>query len=86
MLETVFQFKPEDERSSNPRDRAPFGHLALVGNALPRKCGLATFTTDVANALRQRYSTMIVDHYAMSIQNGKSGKYGSSRRPIARST
>jgi len=65
MLETVFQFKPEDERSSARRDRAPFGQLALVGNALPRKCGLATFTSDVADALRQRYPTMTVDHYAM---------------------
>jgi hypothetical protein len=66
MLETVFQFKTEDERSSARRERAPFDHLALVGNALPRKCGLATFTNDVADALRQRYPTMTVDHYAMA--------------------
>jgi len=70
MLETVFQFKPEDERSSARRDRAPFGQLALVGNALPRKCGLATFTSDVADALRQRYPTMTVDHYAMDDGSG----------------
>ena len=34
------------------RGPAPFRHLALIGNALPRKCGLATYTSHVADALR----------------------------------
>ena len=29
--------------------------LALIGNFLPRKCGLATFTTDIYKALRAAF-------------------------------
>ena len=50
--------------------RAPFRHLALIGNALPRKCGLATYTSDVAEALRALYPTMNLDHYAMDDGSG----------------
>lgn len=39
--------------------------IALVGNYLPRKCGIATFTTDIRNALIDRYPDMRVDVYAM---------------------
>ena len=49
---------------------APFGHLALIGNALPRKCGLATYTNDVAEALRALYPEMRLDHYAMDDGSG----------------
>ncbi|HXG82274.1 MAG TPA: glycosyltransferase family 4 protein, partial [Sphingomicrobium sp.] len=48
----------------------PFRHLALVGNALPRKCGLATYTSHVAEALRQLYPSMRLDHYAMDDGSG----------------
>ena len=41
------------------------GHIALIGNFLPRQCGIATFTTDSYDALRQRYPDMQVDVYAM---------------------
>lgn len=51
-------------------DEAPFGHLALVGNALPRKCGLATYTSHVADALRHRFPGMRLDHYAMDDGTG----------------
>ena len=44
---------------------APVRRLALIGNALPRKCGLATFTSHVADALRTRYPGLILDHYAI---------------------
>lgn len=40
-------------------------HIALLGNALPRLCGLATFTTHVREALAVRYPAMRVDHIAM---------------------
>jgi glycosyltransferase involved in cell wall biosynthesis len=59
-----------DERNADRRHNAPFGHLALVGNALPRKCGLATYTSHVADALRQLYPTMRLDHYAMDDGSG----------------
>ena len=48
----------------------PVSHLALIGNALPRKCGLATFTSHVADALAARYPEMRLDHYAMDDGNG----------------
>ena len=44
---------------------APVHRLALIGNALPRKCGLATFTSHVADALRERYPALMLDHYAI---------------------
>lgn len=39
--------------------------IALIGNALPRLCGLATFTSHVYEALRDRFPDIAVDHYAM---------------------
>src|SRR5687768_9694637 len=48
----------------------PFGRLALIGNALPRKCGLATYTSHVADALRERFPQMRLDHYAMDDDSG----------------
>ena len=27
------------------------GQIAVIGNYLPRKCGIATFTTDLSNSL-----------------------------------
>jgi glycosyltransferase involved in cell wall biosynthesis len=44
--------------------------IALIGNFLPRKCGLATFTTDTYNALRDRYPELAVDVYAMDDRPG----------------
>ena len=46
-------------------------HIALIGNFLPRQCGLATFTTDTYNALRGRYPDLIVDVYAMDDHPGR---------------
>lgn len=46
-------------------------HLALIGNFLPRKCGLATYTTDTYTALRQRYPEIRVDVYAMDDHPGR---------------
>lgn len=46
-------------------------HLALIGNFLPRKCGLATFTTDTFNALAARYPELKVDVYAMDDHPGR---------------
>lgn len=40
--------------------------IALIGNFVPRQCGLATFTTDTYRALRERFPEMAVDVYAMS--------------------
>ena len=45
--------------------KQPIERIALIGNFLPRKCGLATFTTDTFTALRHRYPDLKVDVYAM---------------------
>lgn len=49
-------------------------HVAVVGNALPRRCGLATYTTHSVAALRERFPAMRVDHYA--VDDGHGAVYG----------
>ena len=46
-------------------------HLALIGNYLPRMCGLATFTTDVHTAMLERFPDIRVDVYAMDDHPGR---------------
>ena len=46
-------------------------HIALIGNFLPRKCGIATFTTDTYTALRARFPDVQVDVYAMDDHPGR---------------
>jgi len=41
-------------------------HIALIGNFLPRQCGIATYTTDTWKALTDRFSGLQVDVYAMN--------------------
>ncbi|MBN8808154.1 MAG: glycosyltransferase family 4 protein [Sphingomonas sp.] len=48
--------------SVDPRTR----HIALIGNFLPRQCGIATYTTDTYYALTDRFPGMQVDVYAMN--------------------
>lgn len=40
-------------------------HIALIGNSMPRRCGIATFTTHCLDALRAAYPAMRIDSYAM---------------------
>jgi glycosyltransferase involved in cell wall biosynthesis len=65
-----FDILPDVDDGAAVRRSAPFKHLALVGNALPRKCGLATYTSHVADALRALYPEMRLDHYAMDDGSG----------------
>lgn len=44
----------------------PIGRLALIGNFPPRRCGIATFTGDVHDALTAAYPTLACDVYAMT--------------------
>lgn len=46
-------------------------HLALIGNFLPRKCGLATYTTDTFTALKGRFPDLKIDVYAMDDHPGR---------------
>ena len=67
-----FDILPDSHEDRRPERQgpAPFRHIALIGNALPRKCGLATYTSHVADALRNLYPSMQVDHYAMDDGSG----------------
>ncbi len=49
----------------------PIDHLALIGNFLPRKCGLATYTTDTFTALKGRFPGLKIDVYAMDDHPGR---------------
>lgn len=49
---------------------AALGHVALLGNFPPRRCGIATFTADVAAALADRFPGIAVDVYAMNDDGG----------------
>jgi glycosyltransferase involved in cell wall biosynthesis len=49
-------------------------HIALIGNHAPRRCGIATYTTDVADALADRYPGIRVDIWAMN-EPGKTHAY-----------
>ena len=40
--------------------------VAVIGNFTPRRCGIATFTSDVVNHLRENHPDLKVDVYAMS--------------------
>lgn len=46
-------------------------HIALIGNFLPRKCGIATYTTDTYRALQVAQPDMKVDVYAMDDHPGR---------------
>ncbi|MEZ0494787.1 glycosyltransferase [Sphingomonas sp. IW22] len=45
--------------------------IALIGNFLPRQCGLATFTTHCYQALTARFPDLVVDVYAMDDHPGR---------------
>ncbi len=52
-------------------EQAKIEHIALIGNFLPRKCGLATFTTDVHAAMAKHCPDIQVDVYAMDDHPGR---------------
>jgi glycosyltransferase involved in cell wall biosynthesis len=72
MLPLVFDHILQIPQKIFPRNRV--NHIALIGNHLPRRCGIATYTTDVAQALAQRHPRIEVDIWAMT-EAGKSYVY-----------
>ncbi len=40
--------------------------IALIGNYLPRRCGIATFTSDIHRAFAKRFPNVVVDVWAMN--------------------
>lgn len=55
-------------KSENPKR---VKHIALIGNFLPRKCGIATYTTDTYTALKGEFPDLTVDVYAMDDHPGR---------------
>ena len=51
---------------SAPARPGAIRRIALIGNYLPRRCGIATFTTHVHQALCARYPGTATDVYAMN--------------------
>ncbi len=56
---------------AKPVDGGQITRLALIGNFLPRQCGIATYTTDVYTAMRARFPDVAVDVYAMDDHPGR---------------
>jgi hypothetical protein len=50
----VVEEKPSRSMSTVPRPVLP-SRVATIGNYLPRKCGIATFTTDLCDAIHAEY-------------------------------
>ncbi|URW75712.1 glycosyltransferase family 4 protein [Sphingomonas donggukensis] len=61
----------EQSQTATPARSTGIEHVALIGNYLPRKCGIATYTTDTRNALVDRLSGIRVDVYAMDDHPGR---------------
>ncbi|MEO7504218.1 MAG: glycosyltransferase family 4 protein [Sphingomicrobium sp.] len=70
MLEADAVGVRDTDWDSRAPSRPPFGRIALIGNALPRNCGLATFTSHLSDALAVRYPALTLDHYAMDDASG----------------
>lgn len=52
--------------NSEAEKASPVRRIALIGNYLPRRCGIATFTTDMYRAVTERFPDIAVDVYAMN--------------------
>ncbi|MGC6329631.1 glycosyltransferase family 4 protein [Rhizorhabdus sp. FW153] len=78
-VRSIFQTAIADRGDRTSRGKIE--HIAVIGNALPRRCGLATFTSHVVDALQARFPQLIVDHYAMD--DGSGVAYPDNVRTIA---
>jgi len=61
----VFGRKPAF--SLQPAPNHPFpARIAVIGNHLPRQCGIATFTTDLSNAITAEYEAAALSVVAVN--------------------
>lgn len=54
-----------DQPTVFPKSSRRVKKIALIGNSLPRRCGIATYTTDILQAINDRYPDVTVDLWAM---------------------
>src|SRR5580658_5515178 len=66
----VFDDKTIKLTSPRPRPVLP-GRIAVVGNYLPRKCGIATFTTDLCDAIHAEYG--VTELLALPVNDTEEG-------------
>src|SRR5579863_235757 len=53
--------------SQQPKPSRPLpARIALIGNHLPRQCGIATFTTDLSNAIAAEYGAAVLSVVAVN--------------------
>ncbi len=64
IFERTHAFEPEGERPTIALRRIE--RITIIGNHLPRRCGIATYTTDVAQAIASRYPSVAVDIWVMN--------------------
>jgi len=57
--------QPKIVEACFPEPVGAMSRIALIGNFLPRRCGVATFTTHIHDALCARYPDLATDVYAM---------------------
>ena len=57
-------------------------HVALIGGFSPRRCGIATFTTDVYASLKSTFPSAKLDVYAVVPNNVDAVQYGAPVRSI----
>ena len=64
--ETVFRHLNGEGGGIGSIGPACLSRIALIGNSLPRRCGLATYTTHVFDALQERFPALVVELHAMN--------------------
>jgi glycosyltransferase involved in cell wall biosynthesis len=67
----TFSFHVTDNVTDEPaRDDAPrngaIKRITMIGNSLPRQCGIATYTTDIYRAFAARFPDIDMDIWAMN--------------------
>src|SRR5579863_8224358 len=70
MQSPVLEEKPITLTSAPPRQVLP-NRIAIVGNYLPRHCGIATFTTDLCDAIHAEYGA--TDLLALPVNDTEEG-------------
>jgi len=61
----IFGVNPASSLQLAPRTQRPI-RIAVIGNHLPRQCGIATFTTDLCNAIAAEYGAAQVSVVAIN--------------------
>lgn len=67
---TLLKARATRRRAAHP-ERPPLRRVAVVGNYLPRQCGIATFTTDLCEALASQFRE--TSYFALAMNDTPEG-------------